>query len=65
MALMDTQRFVPASGLALATKPLIAAVTAVISWNDTRMTRNALSKLTSRELEDIGIIPGDIDLIGR
>ncbi len=29
-------------------------------WNDTRKTRNALSKLTTRELEDIGLTPSDI-----
>lgn len=36
---------------------------AVSHWNDARMTRKALSKLTDRELDDIGLIRGDIDLI--
>ena len=40
--------------------PLIAMVTA---WNDTRVTRNALSSLSDRELEDIGLCRGDIDSI--
>ena len=31
------------------------------SWNDARMTRNALSKLTDRELEDIGLNRADLD----
>ncbi len=35
------------------------------TWNSTRVTRNALSKLTNRELDDIGLCRGDIDLIGR
>ena len=38
---------------------------ALSSWNDTRMTRNALSKLSTRQLEDIGWVPGDIDHISR
>ncbi|MGO4907254.1 DUF1127 domain-containing protein [Pseudorhodobacter sp. W20_MBD10_FR17] len=31
-----------------------------ISWNDARVTRNALAKLTDRELDDIGLSRGDI-----
>jgi uncharacterized protein YjiS (DUF1127 family) len=30
------------------------------NWNDRRMTRNALGKLTDRELDDIGLCRGDI-----
>ncbi|MGV6812109.1 MAG: DUF1127 domain-containing protein [Brevirhabdus sp.] len=33
---------------------------AVIAWNDTRITRKALSQLSDRELEDIGLNRGDI-----
>lgn len=36
---------------------------AVLSWNDARMTRKALTKLTDRELDDIGLCRGDIDAI--
>lgn len=35
------------------------------AWNDARVTRKALSKLTDRELDDIGLCRGDVDLIGR
>ena len=35
------------------------------SWNDARMTRNALSQLSTRELEDIGLVRSDIDKISR
>ena len=35
------------------------------AWNDLRVTRNALAKLSDRELEDIGLCRGDIELIGR
>lgn len=33
----------------------------VIAWNDARVTRNALNTLTDRELEDIGLVRGDIE----
>ena len=33
------------------------------AWNDARQTRKALSRLTDRELSDIGLIRGDIDRI--
>lgn len=35
----------------------------VTSWNNARVTRNALSKLTNRELDDIGLSRGDIDSV--
>lgn len=36
-------------------------VAQVIAWNDARVTRKALNTLTDRELEDIGLVRGDID----
>ena len=36
---------------------LVGALTA---WNDKRVTRNALSSLSTRELVDIGLSRGDI-----
>ncbi|MEP3636553.1 MAG: DUF1127 domain-containing protein [Paracoccaceae bacterium] len=33
----------------------------VISWNDARMTRKTLLGLSDRQLEDIGLIRGDVD----
>ena len=42
-----------------------AAAAAVVAWNDARVTRNALSKLTDRELEDIGLNRGDIDAVAE
>ena len=35
------------------------------NWNNARVTRNALSQLSARELNDIGLVPGDIDRISR
>jgi uncharacterized protein YjiS (DUF1127 family) len=33
----------------------------VAAWNDARVTRNALSKLSDHELDDLGLNRGDID----
>ena len=35
----------------------------IVAWNDARVTRNALSGLTDRELEDIGLSRADIDAV--
>jgi uncharacterized protein YjiS (DUF1127 family) len=40
-------------------------VGAVVGWNDARRTRKSLSKLTDRELDDIGLVRGDIDAIAE
>lgn len=52
---ISTYRFVSAAGNAFA---------ALAAWNDARMTRNALGKLSDRELDDIGLCRGDIDTLG-
>lgn len=45
---------------------IFANMTAAFAgWNDARITRNALSKLTTRELDDIGLTFGDIDMIAE
>lgn len=38
---------------------------AFAAWNDARVTRNSLTKLSDRELDDIGLCRGDIEMIGR
>lgn len=62
MSAIDTNRIHGATGsFGLASK-----VWATLSaWNDARMTRNALSRLTDRELDDIGLCRGDIEYISR
>ena len=35
------------------------------AWNSARITRKSLNRLTNRELDDIGLCRGDIELIGR
>lgn len=63
MALIDTPRAHahtrPALGL------VARLVEAVISWNDRRATRKALSQLSDRELDDIGLSRGDIERVAR
>ena len=48
---ISTYRFVSYLGTAFA---------ALAGWNDARVTRNALAKLSDRELDDIGLCRGDI-----
>lgn len=40
-------------------------ISAVIAWNDQRATRAALSQLSDRELDDIGLSRGEIDHVAR
>lgn len=63
MAAFDTSR--TASGLSASklSTVFINMFSAVAAWNDARITRNSLSKLTARELEDIGLSYGDIEAI--
>lgn len=35
----------------------------IVEWNDARVTRKSLSKLSNRELDDLGLCRGDIDEI--
>lgn len=65
MAAFDTTRTTYGSnGLFGRIGDFFATVTGMIaSWNDARMTRNALAGLTDRELEDIGLVRGDIDQV--
>lgn len=63
MAAFDTTR--PAYGAAPVAgqfKGFFSKLVAqVVAWNDARVTRNALNALTDRELDDIGLVRGDID----
>ncbi len=42
-----------------------STVAAFAAWNDQRITRKSLSKLSARELEDIGLSFCDIDGIAK
>jgi uncharacterized protein YjiS (DUF1127 family) len=38
---------------------------ALSAWNDARVTRHSLGKLSDRELDDIGLCRGDIEVIAQ
>jgi uncharacterized protein YjiS (DUF1127 family) len=40
-------------------------VGSLAAWNDSRVTRNSLGQLTDRELDDIGLVRGDIDIVAN
>ena len=67
MAAIETSR--PAPFGAITTYRAITGFSNVLSmfkvWNDARITRKALSKLSDRELDDIGLCRGDIEMLGR
>lgn len=63
MAAFDTTR--PAAGLSASNISgfFVRAFGAFAAWNDARVTRRELSRLSARELDDIGLSFGDIDRI--
>ncbi len=63
MAAFDTNRSLTVLSTGRVTRAIADAFGSFISWNDARVTRNALSQLSARELEDIGLCYGDIDAI--
>ncbi|TRW95995.1 DUF1127 domain-containing protein [Paracoccus sp. M683] len=62
MSAIDINRIGTASRSTGVLGQLLALLTA---WNDARVTRNSLSRLTDRELDDIGLCRGDIERIAR
>lgn len=67
MAAYESSRAAPFGAISIfrAVQFVSANVSAFAAWNDGRVTRNALGKLSDRELDDIGLCRGDVDLIGR
>jgi len=67
MAAVETTRPAPYGAITTyrAINTLSNAVAAFQAWNDARVTRNALGKLSDRELDDIGLCRGDVEAIGR
>ena len=63
MASLDTTRTAtgtPAAGI----MTLISRGFGIVAdWNDARVTRKSLSRLSARELDDIGLSFADIDMI--
>ncbi len=67
MAAFETTRTAPMGAIStFRFVQLVSSVYAsVAAWNDARVTRNALGKLSDRELDDIGLCRGDIDHLGN
>lgn len=64
MALYETSRIAHGASFAARISFLFATTTeAFTAWNDARVTRKALAQLSDRELEDIGLCRGDIELV--
>ena len=67
MAAVETTR--PAPYGAITTFRVINALSlagrTLAAWNDARVTRNALSRLSDRQLDDIGLSRGDIESFNR
>lgn len=65
MATYETARPAPFGAVTVyrAVSALDAMRSALVIWNDKRATRTTLSKLSDRELYDIGLCRGDIDSI--
>ena len=67
MAAFETTRPAPLGAISIfrAVQFVSNALIAFSAWNDVRVTRNALAKLSDRELDDIGLCRGEIEMIGR
>lgn len=60
MAIIDTNHVFTGTRSSNYVVQLFAALQ---DWNDARITRKSLSRLSARELDDIGLCRGDIDMI--
>ncbi|MBR2655825.1 DUF1127 domain-containing protein [Yoonia sp.] len=63
MAIIETNRTAAGVSAGRVTSVFASIMGAIATWNDARVTRNALSKLSARELDDIGLCFSDIDRI--
>jgi len=61
MVAIDTSRSVAPQMANRAISFMFDIANAISAWNDARVTRAELSKLTAAELEDIGLCYGDIE----
>ena len=65
MAAIDTTRSAAVSPAGAIFNLMSRFVAAVSDWNDARVTRKSLLRLSARELDDIGLSAADIDMIAR
>jgi YD repeat-containing protein len=63
MATFETTRPAPfgAETLYRIVSVIDAGIATLVQWNNKRVTRNALGKLSARELADIGLTRSDVD----
>ncbi|MGV8950283.1 MAG: DUF1127 domain-containing protein [Cypionkella sp.] len=67
MAAYESSRAAPFGAISIFRAVQFFSVTASAfsAWNDGRLTRKALGRLSDRELDDIGLCRGDVEMIGR
>lgn len=66
MAVFDTNRSYEQARFWGRVGAVLANVYAtLVDWNDARLTRKSLSSLSDRELDDIGLVRGDIELVAQ
>jgi uncharacterized protein YjiS (DUF1127 family) len=64
MAAYDTTRTLSDASFGARISTTLTRLFGTLSeWNDARITRKSLSRLSARELDDIGLCRGDIELI--
>ncbi len=63
MAVFETSRALSEGARSNPTNMWTRLFGAVLAWNDRRLTRRALSTLTTRELQDIGLTSADINAL--
>lgn len=62
MTTIETNRSMAVGGVG----NIVAHIVSLLgAWKDTRVTRRELSRLSDRELDDIGLCRGDIERIAR
>ena len=67
MANYETSRTAPFGAISIfrAVQSVSGFVETLSAWREARRTRKALARLTDRELDDIGLTRGDVEMIGR
>lgn len=60
MAIFETSSALSEGVRTTKISPISRLLSAVLAWNDRRLTRNALQKLSAQELQDIGLNPNDL-----
>ncbi len=67
MASYETSRAAPLGAVTIfrMVQSVAHTVETLKAWNSARITRKSLNRLSNRELDDIGLCRGDIELIGR